>query len=262
MPTTVVRHVGITPRQEAPGGVRPVTVVSRQLETDEATGLHTHTWGQFTYALDGALRVSAANSSWIVPPLRAIWIAAGTVHGVTVLESARMRLLCVEMARAPFAQDLEVVEVSPLLRESIEALGQMGVGDTSPRSRLLSELILDELPRSAIRPIRVPLPSDKRLKALCEGLLDAPGSPQTLEDWARQVGASERTLARLFERELGLSFGQWRQQVRLAHAAPLIARGVPLSQVAEQLGYASQSAFSAMFKKTFGSTPTAFFHKR
>ncbi|WP_395399917.1 AraC family transcriptional regulator [Pseudoduganella sp. UC29_106] len=262
MPTATVRHVGITPRQEAPGGVRPVTVVSRQLETDEATGLHTHTWGQFTYALDGVLRVSAANSSWIVPPLRAIWIAAGTMHGVTVLESARMRLLCVDMARAPFAQDLEVVEVSPLLRESIEALGQMGVGDTSPRSRLLSELILDELPRSAIRPIRVPLPSDKRLKTLCEGLLDAPGSPQTLEDWARQVGASERTLARLFERELGLSFGQWRQQVRLAHAAPLIARGVPLSQVAEQLGYASQSAFSAMFKKTFGSTPTAFFHKR
>ena len=70
------------------------------------------------------------------------------------------------------------------------------------------------------------------------------------------------SLARLFERELGLSFGQWRQQVRLAHAAPLIARGVPLSQVAEELGYASQSAFSAMFKKTFGSSPSAFFAQR
>jgi len=94
---------------------------------------------------------------------------------------------------------------------------------------------------------------------LCDALIDDPGSPLTLEHWARQVGASERTLARLFERELALSFGQWRQQVRLAHAAPLIARGMPLSQVAEQLGYTSQSAFSAMFKKTFGSTPSAFF---
>ena len=80
-----------------------------------------------------------------------------------------------------------------------------------------------------------------------------------MQDWAGRVGASERTLTRLFERELGMSFVQWRQQVRLAHAAPLIARGMPLSQVAAQLGYASQSAFSAMFKKTFGSTPTAFF---
>jgi len=262
MPTIAIRNVGIVKRREVPDGLRPVTVVARSLEAAESTGPHTHTWGQFTYALEGVLRVSAGNSSWIVPPLRAIWIAAGTMHEVTVLEAAHMRLLCVDMERSPFAADLTVVEVSPLLRESIEALEQLGFGDQSSRSRLLSELILDELPRAATRPIRVPLPSDKRLKALCEGLLDAPGSPQTLEDWAGQVGASERTLARLFERELGLSFGQWRQQVRLAHAAPMIARGVPLSQVAEQLGYASQSAFSAMFKKTFGSTPTAFFHKR
>ncbi|MGO4376973.1 helix-turn-helix transcriptional regulator [Pseudoduganella sp. RAF19] len=256
------RHVGVAPSREEPTDTRPVTVVARELDAAEFTGAHAHTWGQFTYALEGVLRVSAANSSWIVPPLRAIWIEAGTMHEVTVLEAASMRLLCVDMARSPFARNLEVVEVSPLLRESIEALEQMGFGDESPRSRLLSELILDELPRSATRPIRVPLPSDKRLKTLCASLLNEPGSPQTLEHWARQVGASERTLARLFERELGLSFSQWRQQVRLAHAAPLIARGVPLSQVADQLGYASQSAFSAMFKKTFGSTPTAFFHKR
>ncbi|MBW8899241.1 MAG: helix-turn-helix transcriptional regulator, partial [Massilia sp.] len=80
--------------------------------------------------------------------------------------------------------------------------------------------------------------------------------------WARQAGASERTLARLFERELGMSFGQWRQQVRLAHAAPLIARGMPLARVAEELGYASQSAFSQMFRKTFGCSPSAFFARR
>jgi len=256
------RNVGLAARREPPSTARPVTVVARSLAADESTGLHTHVWGQFTYALDGVLRVSAGNSSWIVPPLRAIWIEAGTPHEVISLEAAHMRLLCVATERSPFARDLEVVEVSPLLRESIEALEQLGFGDLSLRARLLSELILDELPRTATRPIRVPLPADKRLKSLCQGLLDSPGSPQTLEDWARQVGASERTLARLFERELGLSFGQWRQQVRLAHAAPMIARGVPMSQVAEQLGYASQSAFSAMFKKTFGSTPTAFFHKR
>jgi AraC-like DNA-binding protein/quercetin dioxygenase-like cupin family protein len=261
MALTSVRNVGLALRRQVPGPSLPVTVVARSLEPAETTGPHIHTWGQFTYALDGVLRVSAANSSWIIPPLRAIWIAAGTVHEVVVLEKARMRVLCVANERSPFAQDCSVVEVSPLLRESIEALEQSDSDAETSRIHLLSELILDELPRSATRPIRVPLPFDKRLKSLCEGLLDEPGSPQTLEDWSRQVGASERTLARLFERELGLSFGQWRQQVRLAHAAPMIARGVPMSQVAEQLGYASQSAFSAMFKKTFGSTPTAFFKR-
>jgi AraC-like DNA-binding protein len=127
---------------------------------------------------------------------------------------------------------------------------------------MLAALMLDELPRLATLPIRVALPEDKRLKTLCETLIADPGSPLTLDDWAQRAGASARTLARLFERELDMSFGQWRQQVRLAHAAPLIARGLPLSLVAAELGYASQSAFSAMFKKTFGRSPTAFFaHK-
>ena len=94
---------------------------------------------------------------------------------------------------------------------------------------------------------------------MCEALIDAPGDNQTLAQWAQATGASERTLARLFDKELGMSFGQWRQQVRLAHGASLIARGLPLWQVAEQLGYASQSAFTAMFRKSFGSTPSAFF---
>jgi AraC-like DNA-binding protein len=116
--------------------------------------------------------------------------------------------------------------------------------------------------RSATLPIRVALPTDKRLKTLCETLIADPASPLTLEDWAQRVGASGRTLARLFERDLGMSFSQWRQQVRLAHAAPLITRGLPMSAVAAELGYASQSAFSAMFKKTFGKSPSAFFaHK-
>jgi AraC-like DNA-binding protein len=156
--------------------------------------------------------------------------------------------------------ECEVLEVSSLLRELIVALSQVNAGE--PRERMLSALLVDELARSATLAIRVALPSDKRLKALCETLIANPASPMRLEDWAQRVGASGRTLARLFERELGMSFGQWRQQVRLAHAATRITRGLPLSRVAAELGYASQSAFSAMFKKTFGQSPSAFFaHK-
>lgn len=162
--------------------------------------------------------------------------------------------------RAPFpGNDCKVLELSNLLRELLTALEQHDRDEQSPREHLLMEMILDEIPRCAVRPVRVPLPSDKRLKALCDALIAQPGAELTLADWAGQVGASERTLARLFERELGMGFVQWRQQARLAHAAPLIAAGMPLSQVAAELGYASQSAFSAMFRKTFGCSPSMFF---
>jgi AraC-like DNA-binding protein len=210
--------------------------------------------------MQGVMRVTANNSSWIVPPQRAIWIAPNVVHAVAMLETARLRPLCVHASRSPFSGlDCKVLEVSPLLRELIATLEQHDQNEQSPRERLLGEMILDEMPRCAVRPVRVPLPTDKRLKALCDALIADPGAELSLADWAGRVGASERTLTRLFERELGMSFVHWRQQVRLAHAAPLIARGVPLSQVSAQLGYASQSAFSAMFKKTFGCSPSTFF---
>jgi AraC-like DNA-binding protein len=223
-------------------------------------GAHSHAWGQLTYAANGMVRVSADASSWIVPPQRAIWIAPQVVHEVTMLEPACLSPLRIHASRDPFrGERCRVVEVSSLLRELIAAL-EPGEQPRDPRrAQLVGELILDELARAPSRPIRVPLPGDKRLRNLCQALIDTPGDTQTLADWARAAGASERTLARLFERELGMSFGQWRQQVRLAHAASLIARGMPLWQVAQQLGYASQSAFTAMFRKTFGTTPSRFF---
>ncbi len=256
-----ITHTRVNLPGRAPSAQRPVRMVARDLNASELLTAHTHPWGQVTYALDGVVRVTVGNSAWIVPPQRAIWIPPDVRHEVVTLEKARLRALYVDADAAPFDGDqCEVLEVSALLRELVVALEQADEGGS--REAMLAALMLDELPRLATLPIRVALPEDKRLKTLCETLIADPASPLTLDDWAQRAGASARTLARLFERELDMSFGQWRQQVRLAHAAPLIARGLPLSLVAAELGYASQSAFSAMFKKTFGRSPTAFFaHK-
>jgi AraC-like DNA-binding protein len=124
------------------------------------------------------------------------------------------------------------------------------------RDRLLTGLVLDELAHADTQPLGVPLPRDKRLRALCESVLNAPGERATLAEWAADTGASERTVARLFREELGTTYQQWRQQAVLAHALPLLARGVPIGQVAAASGYASDSAFSAMFKAAMGQPPT------
>ncbi len=242
----------------APTSERPVRVVARDLKAAEVLAAHRHPWGQVTWALDGVVRVTVGNRAWIVPPQRAIWIPPTLVHEVATLEKARLRALYVQAELAPFdCAQCEVLDVSPLLRELVVALADANAA--SQREAHLANLILDELTRLTTLPIVVALPQDKRLKALCDRLIADPASNQTLEEWAENVGASSRTLARLFESELGMSFGRWRQQVRLAHAAPLISRGMPLSAVAAELGYASQSAFSAMFRRTFGQSPSAFF---
>jgi AraC-like DNA-binding protein/mannose-6-phosphate isomerase-like protein (cupin superfamily) len=260
MAVTPVTHTRMNLPGVAPSASRPVRLVARDLGASETLTAHSHAWGQVTYALDGVVRVTVANSTWIVPPQRAIWIPPLAQHEVATLEKARLRALYVHADKAPFTDmQCRVLDVSNLLRELVVALID---ADAQPeREALLSSLILDELSRSTTLPICVALPEDKRLKQLCETLIADPGSPLTLEQWATRVGASGRTLARLFEKELGMGYTEWRQQVRLAHAAPLIARGLPLSRVASELGYASQSAFSAMFKKTFGESPSAFFGK-
>jgi AraC-like DNA-binding protein len=93
---------------------------------------------------------------------------------------------------------------------------------------------------------------------LCESVLRAPAERSTLAQWAAEVGASERTVARLFRDQLGTSYQQWRQQAVLAHALPLLARGQSIGQVAAASGYASESAFTAMFKAAMGQPPSRF----
>jgi AraC-like DNA-binding protein len=237
---------------------RPVRVAARDLNAAEILSRHNHVYGQLTYAIDGVMRVAVDDATWIVPPQRAIWIPPQVFHEIETLESARIRVLRIAQSVAPFAgPECVVIDVTPLLRELILAL--IDCDGRQAREDMLARVILDEISRSATLPMCVAMPCDKRLRALCDMLVAEPASPLTLDEWAGKAGASSRTLARLFERELGMSFGQWRQQVRLAHAAPLIARGVPLSRVAAELGYASQSAFTAMFKKTFGQPPSSFF---
>jgi AraC-like DNA-binding protein len=260
MPKLPTPYTRLLPVSVMPTTERPVRWVARDMAALELLTPHSHAWGQLTYALEGVLRVTVGSNTWIVPPLRAIWIPPGMVHEIATLQKSRLRVLCVHADAAPFQGDeCVVVNVSPLMRELIVALLQIDA--PGPRESLISGLLLDELAQAATLMVRVALPRDKRLKALCEALIADPASAHTLDDWAQQVGASGRTLARLFEQDLGMTFGQWRQQIRLAHATPLIARGLPLSQVAAELGYASQSAFSAMFKKTFGQSPSAFFTK-
>lgn len=261
MSNAPITHTRLHLPDRAPTSARPVRVVARDLKASELLAAHSHPWGQITITLEGVVRVTVDNSAWIVPPQRAIWIPPNTKHEVTTLEQTRLRALYVDAGLSPFhGEQCEVLDVSALLRELVVALVQAEPG--APRESMLGMLILDELPRLSTLPIRVALPEDKRLKALCETLIAEPASSLTLDEWADRVGASGRTLARLFERELGMTFSQWRQQVRLAHAAPLLSRGMPLSRVAGELGYASQSAFSAMFKKTFGISPSAFFARR
>lgn len=252
-----------------PSRERPVRVRARTMAADTHFEPHHHAWAQLAYSASGMLQVIAARSpdaldevTYIVPPSRAVWIAPGARHAIHVLEAAEFRTLYMHAGVTPAGWNAcRMIVVSPLLRELIPALD--APAPLSPgREAALTQLVLDEITRANTQPLGIPMPhpqdGDKRLRALCEAVLRAPGERSTLAGWAAGIGASERTVTRLFRDELGTSYQQWRQQVVLAHALPLLARGTPVSLVAAASGYASDSAFTAMFKAAMGEPPSAF----
>ncbi|MFT3955300.1 MAG: helix-turn-helix transcriptional regulator [Piscinibacter sp.] len=263
----------IDPLAFAPSVDRPVRAKLRRLAAATRVEPHSHPWAQVAMSATGVIRMNAGHSTYLVPPSRALWIPPGVEHVVTVMEDAEIRTLYVhpaarffgDAAETPFQRwpECRVLEVSPLLRELVAHL------DTAPgavlrhgqgeREASLAALILDELRRAAPVRLGIDLPTDKRLRQLCEAVLDAPTRWNSLADWAAHAGASPRTVARLFRSELGTTFQQWRQQVLLAHALALSARKLPMATIAAELGYASASAFTAMVKRTLGAPPTHFF---
>jgi AraC-like DNA-binding protein len=66
-------------------------------------------------------------------------------------------------------------------------------------------------------------------------------------------------LERIFQKETGLTFGKWWQQLRLLHALRLLAGGRAVTSVALDVGYDSPSAFIAAFRRYFGATPARYF---
>jgi AraC-like DNA-binding protein/quercetin dioxygenase-like cupin family protein len=257
-----------------PSRQRPVRVRARTMPADTHFEPHCHAWSQLAYCASGILQVTAEQGAragdevtYIVPPSRAVWIAPGARHAVHVLEDAQFRTLYIDASVTPVGwSGCRVIVVSPLLRELVQALdAPPGKPLAKAREERLSELVLDEITHADIQALGVPLPhaqaGDTRLRARCEGVLRAPSERATLAEWAAEVGASERTMARLFREELGTSYQQWRQQAILAHALPMLARGVPVNHVAASSGYASDSAFTAMFKAAMGQPPSQFHGK-
>jgi len=246
-----------TNREDYQRVARPVAAMAKDFPSGFAIERHSHPRAQLIYAAEGVMRVTTPSGAWIVPPYRAVWVPAGIEHEVRMSGAVEMRTLYIEPNAAPKTlEECMVLEVTPLMRALIlRAVEEPIEYDEHGNAGLVIALILAELARAATVPLSVPLPRDARLAALCRALLDNPAASETLEDWALRVGASARTLARLFQRETGMSFIAWRQQVRLAEAMGRLAKGEPVARIAEALGYGSASAFTAMFHRALGATP-------
>ena len=219
---------------------------------------HSHRRGQLIYAIRGIMSVATDGSSFVVPPQRALWLPGGVEHEVSCRGVVSLRTLYVDCeASRRLPRKPQVIAISPLLRELIvEAMDVPVEYDIDGRDGRLMSLIMDEIEAMPPVPLSVPLPKDNELARVCRLILKDSADGRDLSSWADEAGMSRRTFTRSFRRETGMSFAAWRQHVRLLEALSRLAVGHPVTTVAFDVGYSSTSAFSAMFRRAFGVTPT------
>lgn len=230
---------------------------SQRLAPGAGIDAHRHDDHQIVYAARGVVAVTTSAGSWIAPATRAVWVPAGTVHEHQAHGELELHLVGLPASDNPLGLDEPaVLSVGPLLRELILACTR-DPHDDSPEHRRLRAVLLDQLRASPQQPLHLPSPTTPLLRKLCEILRNDPADNRTLAALGEQVGASSRTLSRLFRADLGMTFPQWRTQLRLYHALILLAEDIPVTAVAHACGWSSASAFIDAFRRTFGCTPGA-----
>ena len=219
---------------------------------------HTHDKHQVAWAPTGVLMVRTGSTAWVLPPTRALWIPAGIRHETLSTSSATMQAVYVRPHLCPISwTDCTPVAAGTLFAELI---GYLSSPDLDPAARARGEaVVVDLLHPVTMATIEVPMPREERAREVAEALRDSPADNRTLVEWGRDVGASDRTLARGFLADTGLSFGRWRTRLRLNAALADLAVGAPVGTVARAVGYASTSAFVAAFRRETGVTPSMYF---
>ncbi|MGD8831637.1 MAG: helix-turn-helix transcriptional regulator [Pseudomonadales bacterium] len=220
---------------------------------------HDHSWAQVIYADHGVMQVSTHDTAWLVPPSRAIWVPADVAHSILMRGSVGMRTLYVAPTAQEWPETCRALELQPVLRELILHLVHLEALDPSlPAHARLVGVLADLIAGSENVPLTLSLPRDPRARALAERILEDPGCSGTLAELARNVGASLRTLQRLFRAETGGSVESWRRRARMQHSVVALSEGASVTEAALAAGYRSASAFISAFKQTFGVTPSRY----
>lgn len=238
----------------------PVKVVQRDIPKQFKIERHSHEWGQFVYASEGVMLVETPQHRYIVPPEQGVWLLPLVDHEVRSLTHVSLTsfYIATEML-IHMPEESGVLDISPFLKVLIDEARYFSDNYAWEDTQGLHlRLILHTLSKAPSAVFQLPFPSDKRLVTMLDAIHQTPSNNDSLEQWGNIVGASSRTLSRLFKKETGLHYSEWRQRLTIQIAIGKLTEGNTIANVAHDLGYDSPSAFTYMFREKTGMTPSVF----
>ena len=242
------------------GIARPVVAVGNDYPAGHLHAAHAHRRSQLLFAELGTMQVETQHGSWMVPPHQAMWLPAAVRHSITMLSDVATRSVYLDARAARgMAGQCQVVGVSPLLRQLLIAAVDLPA-EYEPQSRAgrIMALLIDEIRLAPVLPLSLPFPADARLAARCRRFVERPTAQDTIDRWRRALGLSRRSFTRLFRQETGLTFSAWQRRACLLAAVPRLLAGEAVTIIAFDLDYSSPAAFTTMFRKLVGASPTAY----
>jgi len=222
-----------------PDATRPSTLLTEYTGEATMTGWHRHAFGQFLSPARGTVRVLTKTWLTVVPAGFGVWVPPQTVHAV--LASGRSLVAATCVATPAASARVEAGRVSALIRRE--------EFQTPLPARVLAGSRVGKWLEG------VPIPNDRRARPIAFRLAAAPHDQRSLAEWGELLGASERTLARVFQADAGMGFREWRQRLQIAEALAVLLNGEPVKVAAATVGYAGASAFVAAFRALAGMTP-------
>ncbi|MFT4117659.1 AraC family transcriptional regulator [Bradyrhizobium sp.] len=227
-------------------------------------GMHEHRKDELVLALRGLVRCEAGQGVWIVPPRCALWIPGNVPHSVSVAGDVEVYCLFVEPDALPMLpRQCCTLSISPLLEHLMMHVSRMPVlYDVDGADGRIAAVLLDQLALAPAEALSFPMPADVRLRRIASAMMSDPSDRATIDEWGRRMAVAPRTLTRILQRETGMSFGRWRQQLHILIALQRLDQGASVQTVALDLGYEGASAFVTMFRKALGKPPARYLADR
>lgn len=252
-------HIDKKPRHDETIGW---SALAKRYQRGDIDPPHYHAEGQLLYAIQGVMLVETGDKHWVIPPQRALWLPALQEHSYSLLSHTELRTLYFSRtlinacSRFTKSDAVHVITATPLVKELIAGLFSTGYQAGSQRTMAL--LLMEILSEAEHQMTELPMPQDERLSRVATELLVNQRWATSMSDMADLATMSERTFSRLFIRDTGFSFRNWKQRARICVSLDLLSAGTPVKQVAYQLGFSCPAAFTAAFRSVLGVTPHGF----
>lgn len=226
--------------------------------TNAICSAHAHPRAQLLYATSGVMNVVVKNEIWVVNPLQGLWIPGDVEHQVTFQENVELYSIFIDPSCTKTLSDhCFSFDMNEFLKQLLFKIisFEKNIERTIKEEKIM-EVFLDEL--TLIEPSNTFLPTSNniKLKKVIDLLMNDIASKKTLDYYADISFISSRTLSRLFTKELGMSFSDWRIRLKLLEAIKRLGEKQSVKEIAFDLGYENTSAFIFMFKKNLGKTPS------